>query len=474
MKAHVILCMLFLNTIGLWSQERYFVTAANGLNVRETATTHAAKVGKLPYGALVSIVEITKVDYEIAEEGKTFQSQWVKIKYDNFPYVNPQNFASEWSNTGYVVQYYLEKLNKRSIVYHTIDSTTFYSLYKEPAPDNPTKITSFEEVKKRLDGRVKWIASPLFEESQVIDEIYLPNGQVLDIDEDTIDFAFRAYYPSEEILVFEGGHSSEFAINLKTGETLETTGNPDYVISSPNQEYRLNGWFSGQECSHYFFQKKMGDSYVYLAGLDEDICYFTKFCWLNEGEFVYGYTDNEKGEEEYCRASFSFEQSTVQPTAKTSNFKEVLTNMYSRSLPLTEATNFDDFIEAEDHKEIDKKSLQLEKLYPDLNTENSGYRAIRNYRLEVSDTFYTVVVTLLKNEHEMESILINYGLNGKIIDSKVVSYDEIAEGQSQINSKIKKDMLTVDTIFWGNEKQITTTTFKILDSGRIISIASGF
>lgn len=74
----------------------------------------------------------------------------------------------------------------------------------------------------------------------------------------------------------------------------------------------------------------------------------------------------------------------------------------------------------------------------------------------------------------MESILINYGLNGKIIDSKVVSYDEIAEGQSQINSKIKKDMLTVDTIFWGNEKQITTTTFKILDSGRIISIASGF
>ena len=149
MNIKLTLFVLFFNFISLWSQERYFVHAPNGLNVREEASANAAKVGKLPYGALVNILETTNINYEVTEEGKTFPSQWVKVKYENFPYINPKNPTYKSDYMGYVVQYYLEKLNKKSIVTHSIDSTTFYSLYKESiAPYKPTKITSFEEVKK--------------------------------------------------------------------------------------------------------------------------------------------------------------------------------------------------------------------------------------------------------------------------------------------------------------------------------------
>ena len=95
------------------------------------------------------------------------------------------------------------------------------------------------------------------------------------------------------------------------------------------------------------------------------------------------------------------------------------------------------FIEEEDYKNVDVMALQLQKLYPKFSKEDSGFKAISCYRLEIFEGFYSVVVTILKNEHEMESLLINYNLNGEIIDSKVVSYDEIAEGQSQIESKIE-------------------------------------
>ena len=88
----------------------------------------------------------------------------------------------------------------------------------------------------------------------------------------------------------------------KTGESLETVGHPEYIYESPNKMLRLNGWFPGQECSSYFFQEKTGDMYTYLIdfgfGSDKfgsDVCYFNKFCWINNQEFVYSYNSYSNG-----------------------------------------------------------------------------------------------------------------------------------------------------------------------------------
>lgn len=309
MKAKLTLFLLLFGFISICGQERFFVNASNGLNVRENATTNSAKVGKLPYGVVLTIKEETNITYEVKEDGETFPSHWVKIKYDNFPYLNANEESYEWNKTGFVVKHYLEKLNKRTISQEEIDSTTFYQFYHESDEYDLIKITSLQEVKNMLSDRVKWAGNSLFEGEVVVDKIFLPNGQTLDIDEESSDFSFIAYYPSEEILLFEGGHASDFSISIQTGETLETTGNPEYILPSPRAKFRLNGWFPGQECSSYFFQEKIGDGYTYITELDSDVCYFNKFCWLTDEEFIFSYTEYSQSgaEEKYELASITRE-----------------------------------------------------------------------------------------------------------------------------------------------------------------------
>ena len=129
--------------------------------------------------------------------------------YSNFPYLDAYDRDGyEWKKTGYVVKHYLEKLEKEyiNITTEEIEASEFKRLYKEPT-DKLVKLTNFEEVKKLLSGRVQWTNSEMMEDGGAIDNITLLNGQKLNIDENFVDFGFVAYYPSEEIILFEGGHS---------------------------------------------------------------------------------------------------------------------------------------------------------------------------------------------------------------------------------------------------------------------------
>ena len=154
------------------------------------------------------------------------------------------------------------------------------------------------------------------------------------------------------------------------------------------------------------------------------------------------------------------------------SFKDVIHSIDTRPLPRIDETSFDDFIEAEDYKIVDAKALKIDKIYPGFSEEAVDVRAISSYTIEISKEFYTVVVTILNGEHEMESVLINYDLNGGIIDSKIISYDEIAEGQSRIESKITKNTITTNHIFWDVMKEIKQETFTINKDGTIEKIDS--
>lgn len=152
---------------------------------------------------------------------------------------------------------------------------------------------------------------------------------------------------------------------------------------------------------------------------------------------------------------------------RNTNFGDVIKNIKEKPLPLTENTNFDDFIEAEDYKEVDVKSLKLLEIYPNFHKEGYGFRAIRCYKIAFSKAFYSVVVTLLKGDNEMESVLINYGLNGNIVDSKVISYDEIAESVFKIESRIEQNKLTISNIADMEERSEDITVFTINTKGKI-------
>jgi len=54
-----------------------------------------------------------------------------------------------------------------------------------------------------------------------------------------------------------------------------------------------------------------------------------------------------------------------------------------------------------------------------------------SYKVNLSQNFYTVVVTYWVGKYEMESTLINYDMQGNVIDHQLVAYDETGKGQTR-------------------------------------------
>ncbi|MGV6862516.1 MAG: SH3 domain-containing protein [Putridiphycobacter sp.] len=313
MKHFLILLISVFVCSGAIAQEKntHFVKASKGLIIRKQPDLNAERIGKLHYGKIIEVLEETNFKLQIMDNGDTLNGVWLKIKFDNFPFIcsDDEKLLGDWNLEGYVFSGYLEKLQKAHIETTTLDSVQFNSLFVSPKPYNPLKITSIDETKKLLGPNVKWKYVAYL--GDIIAEIKLDNGQICRVNLGSYDVGFLAYYPNEHIILFEGGHSSEFSFSLKTGEVLETVGNPEYIIESPNQKVRLNGWFPGQECSSYFFQEKSEDGYRYLVEFGfgstygDNVCYFEKFCWINDYEFIYSNRDHsmnsQVGEEKYFK-----------------------------------------------------------------------------------------------------------------------------------------------------------------------------
>ncbi len=153
-------------------------------------------------------------------------------------------------------------------------------------------------------------------------------------------------------------------------------------------------------------------------------------------------------------------------------FDEVIRAAKGKTLPVVEMTNFDSFIDEDDYEEIDANALKLDQIYPDFNNENYRFRPIAYYQVPLSNNFHTIVITLLKGEHEMKTVLINYDTEGKPIAHEEVAFDEIAESMSRTVSRISENKLTVNRIFWGNIREVEEIEYEIRGDGTIKKIAA--
>ena len=300
MKTLLILFFIGTTTIS-FAQEKFFVNAPNGLSCRLKPQVDATKTGKLPYGSIVELIHKTPLELSITDNDKVIKGHWVKVKFSNFPFIVSTTGDIGYDGVAYVFDGYLEPLNKATIEIKDLTKDQFDS-YQSSALENGsdrTKITDFTKIKNTIGDKVSWHS--LYEGHSFIDSIQLDNGQILKGNKASDDYYVIAYYPKEEILLFEGGHSSELSISIKTGETLETVGNPEYIITSPNGKMRLNGSFPGQECSDYFFQEIKDGKLTYLTNfgwgsiLGDDVCNFKDFSWINHKQFVYSYLGTSTG-----------------------------------------------------------------------------------------------------------------------------------------------------------------------------------
>ena len=292
-------CILILQLIFcsiLYGQDYYFVNAENGLNIRADKKASSEKLGKLACGTMVEKIADTNITLTENDNGKKIEGKWVKIKYNNYLYLvskEKQSFERE----GFVFDGYLTKIKEESFIdfkkiekakYEALKQTASKTIYK------PKKIANLDSIKIILKDRVEWVTD--FEEGMeredALKSILIDNGQKLIINQVSNDYGFSdfsAYYPEHEILVLEGGHGSNMSFSIKTGETDATIGNPEYIIPSPNNLYRLNGAHGGQECISYFFQKKSQSKFTYLTSFhwDFDNCIFKEFYWITDNTFIY-------------------------------------------------------------------------------------------------------------------------------------------------------------------------------------------
>ncbi|WP_299895549.1 hypothetical protein [uncultured Aquimarina sp.] len=159
---------------------------------------------------------------------------------------------------------------------------------------------------------------------------------------------------------------------------------------------------------------------------------------------------------------------TIQKSFTDPTFHSIIKNLSIRKTPIVDSTTFDSY--KDDFKIYTKEevtALQLEKIYPNFYKEGYNYKATPSYKLEFSEEFYSAVIVIFKGENEMESQLINYNIDGNIIDAKVIAYHETAEGVFQRKSKIENNIITTTYIDWMDEKKETIEVFEITENGNI-------
>ncbi len=158
-----------------------------------------------------------------------------------------------------------------------------------------------------------------------------------------------------------------------------------------------------------------------------------------------------------------------------------------REMPLVDSTGFDNYSRKNRLTRKEIKQLQLQDLYPKLLVYGSYYEAYPSYQLNLANAKKSIVVTILKGQHEMESVLIIYNEEDKLIkfhsdnnydkpvvNALVISYDEIAEGWSRTTSTIQNKCITTTDGLYTDTPKIDTLLHHVNLDGYINKVNTKF
>ncbi|MFK8285114.1 hypothetical protein [Capnocytophaga canis] len=373
---------------------------------------------------------------------------------------NDEMYDNEASNNDsitevtYIKSFFNEDL---PLEIHQISEKEFHTAQsKARKGDSIPKITNFAQAEKHLKDIVtfrkdrEWTLFP--------QEIRFRNGTKLDTIYDLLnEIGFAAYFPTEDILLFEGGHSSDVSFNLSNGKQTEEVGNPEFVIASPNNKVRLNGYYGGQECVFYFIQHYKNGQWQKTINLDhifekittKMLCNLSAF-WADDTTLYLAHPHYD----EQGTLGFIHYKIILKPTVSDvawSDFPAV-------SFPKKEQTNADNY-DSLPALSANQARLLLSGLFPD--AENFK----RVYSVPFSDDFTSVVVAFQQGEHQFSTILFNLDKNNQIIDYLLIAYDEIAESAVFTESVLHKNSIVVRKEFYEN---VITFTYEISPKGEFV------
>ena len=117
-----------------------------------------------------------------------------------------------------------------------------------------------------------------------------------------------------------------------------------------------------------------------------------------------------------------------------------------KNLPIIDTTNFDwyDLMERDtiDEKEIKRLNLKSLNEYTEIGSASFHY----NYRIQFSDDFYSIVISINIDNMALATYLVNFDKNDKIIDKLEIAFDETAESIYRKTSDINQNKIVVEAI----------------------------
>lgn len=168
------------------------------------------------------------------------------------------------------------------------------------------------------------------------------------------------------------------------------------------------------------------------------------------------------------------EERIITPEKTTSNTENSKNNNFSfldnykfENVPVKDSTNFDNYYPQKKLSEEQINLLDLNKIFIARKLTEFNNVSVR-YRLNLSKDFHTIIVSFQNGEHELFTVLANYSDHYSLIDWEYISYDEIAESQTRIESEISQNQITViETNYYSEFPETKTEYYKILKSGEI-------
>ena len=187
-----------------------------------------------------------------------------------------------------------------SITIEKINAAQFNTATQQEKVSRPLeKITDFKLVQKQLAGVVEFKELDSYLR---VSKINFRNGTFSGNNDQLADCRFVAYFPTEDILLLEGGHTIDVSFDLKTGQKTYDAGNPGLAITSPSGKYRLNRIFEGQECFYHFLQEKKNGRFQKVLELDKIfkkktgkwLCIIEKGFWTDDDTFYFREDTNQQ------------------------------------------------------------------------------------------------------------------------------------------------------------------------------------
>ncbi|WP_103866418.1 SH3 domain-containing protein [Aquimarina sp. I32.4] len=81
-----LLFLFLLLTVSISAQKTYYVTAKNGLIVRNQPNVKGKRIGKFPYGVRVNVLHKTNHTFSVKQNSNSILGHWVEVSSVSFPY----------------------------------------------------------------------------------------------------------------------------------------------------------------------------------------------------------------------------------------------------------------------------------------------------------------------------------------------------------------------------------------------------